>query len=149
MRASWRAWSVGVAGVALALGGCASTGSPGPTMAALPATPPPPPPPVNYGTFLGGSVGSKLPDADRTAALDAETGAIEAGQRRSWKGSKGVYGYVEPAPAVASAAAAPAADGTAPPQCRSFTSTIFFGGRPLTGHGTGCEAADGTWHLTS
>ena len=147
MRASWRAWSVGVAAMAMALGGCASTGSPAPVVAALPVTPPAPPP-VNYGSFLGGSAGARLPEADRTEALAAETGAIESGHRRSWKGAKGVYGYVEPGPS-SEAAAAPAADGSVAGQCRTFTSTIFFGGRPQTGHGTGCQDPDGIWHLTS
>ena len=148
MRASWRAWSIGVAILATALGGCATTGSPGPTVAALPPPTPAAPPPVNYGSFLGGSVGARLPETDKAEALAAETGAIESGQRRSWKGAKGVYGFVEPGPAP-TATGAPAAEGAAPGQCRTFTSTIFFGGRPQTGRGTGCQDADGSWHLTS
>ena len=147
MGASRRAWVRAAAGAALALGGCASTGTPAPTVAALPETPAAPP--VNYGGFLGGPVGQRLPDADRTAALAAETGAIESGPRRSWKGARGVYGYVEPGPASGVGDAAAVPDGSVPAQCRTFTSTVFFAGRPQTGHGTGCQGSDGTWHLTS
>ena len=96
---------------------------------------------MNYGTFLGGPVGTKLPEAARTAALGAESGAVASGERRTWKGERGVFGYVVPGPTAP-------ADGTAT-ECRSFTSTIFFAGRPQTGHGTGCRDADGSWRVTS
>ncbi len=146
---------------AAALGGCSTTGTSGPSIASIPmpgfaATPVPAVSPVegtplavpvNYGGFLGGAAGSKLPDADRDAALAAENGAVSSGERRTWKGQKGVFGYVVPG-ASASAGTAVPADG-APAECRSFTSTIFFAGRPQTGHGTGCRDLDGNWHVTS
>lgn len=141
---------------ASALAGCSSTGTGGVSLASLSAPAPAPVPaveaaplpvPVNYGGFLGGPAGSKLPEADRKAALAAEDGAASSGERRSWKGDHGVYGFVVPGPTSAAATAIPA-DG-APAECRSFTSTIFFGGRPQTGKGTGCRDLDGNWHVTS
>ena len=143
------------------LGGCSTAGTGGPSIASIPmpglgATPVPAvspveatpiPVPVNYGGFLGGPTGSKLPEADREAALAAENGAISSGERRTWKGAKGVFGYVVPGPTAAASTAVPA-DG-APAECRTFTSTVFFAGRPQTGHGTGCRDLDGNWHVTS
>src|SRR5947209_6802256 len=57
-----------------------------------------PPPVVNYGAFLDGPIASKLAGPDRDKALTAELGALESGQRRTWKGERGVYGFVELAP---------------------------------------------------
>jgi surface antigen len=147
--------AMAVAG-ASALGGCSTTGTGGASLASLsaPSVAPvaaveaaPLPVPVNYGGFLGGAAGSKLPEADRKAALAAEDGAVASGERRSWKGAGGVYGFVVPG-STSSASTAIPADG-APAECRSFTSTIFFGGRPQTGKGTGCRDLDGNWHVTS
>ena len=144
-----------VAGVS-ALAGCSSTGTGGPSLASLSTSGAAPvsaveaaplPVPVNYGGFLGGAAGSKLPEADRKAALAAEDGAVASGERRSWKGERGVYGFVVPGPTSTATTADPA-DG-APAECRSFTATIFFGGRPQTGKGTGCRDLDGNWHVTS
>ncbi|WP_129218691.1 hypothetical protein [Lichenibacterium ramalinae] len=148
-----------VLGAAGTLGGCSTTSTSGVSLAAIPglgaapvaAVAPveatPIPIPVNYGGFLGGAAGSKLPEGDRDAALAAENGALASGERRTWKGQKGVFGYVVPG-ATASAGTAVPADG-APAECRSFTATIFFAGRPQTGHGTGCRDLDGNWHVTS
>ena len=151
--AAWAAVALAGAG---ALAGCSTTGTGGASLASLSVPGPAPvaaveaaplPVPVNYGGFLGGSAGSKLPEADRKAALAAEDGAIASGERRSWKGDHGVYGFVVPGSSSAASTAIPA-DG-APAECRSFTSTIFFGGRPQTGKGTGCRDLDGHWHVTS
>ncbi len=150
------AWAAAALAGASALAACSTTGTGGTSLVSLsvPGAAPvaaveaaPLPVPVNYGGFLGGSAGSKLPEADRKAALAAEDGAIAAGERRSWKGDHGVYGFVVPGSGSAAATAIPA-DG-APAECRSFTSTIFFGGRPQTGKGTGCRDLDGNWHVTS
>ena len=140
------------------LAGCSTTGTGGPSLASLSlptagaapvaaAEAAPLPVPVNYGGFLGGSAGAKLPEADRKAALAAEDGAVASGERRSWKGDHGVYGFVVPGSTAAASTAIPA-DG-APAECRSFTATIFFGGRPQTGKGAGCRDLDGNWHVTS
>ena len=144
---------------AAALGGCSTTGTGGASLASLsvPGTTPlpavspldaaPVPVPVNYGGFLGGPAGGRLPEADRKAALAAEDAAVASGERRSWKGDHGVYGFVVPGPTSAAATAIPG-DG-APAECRSFTATIFFAGRPQAGRGTGCRDLDGNWHVTS
>ena len=141
---------------ALVLGGCSTTGGGGASLAALsvPGAAPSPrveaapiPVPVNFGGFLGGPAGNRLPEADRKAALEAENAAVASGERRSWKGDHGVYGFVVPG-ATAGAATAIPGDG-APAECRGFTATIFFAGRPQTGRGTGCRDLDGNWHVTS
>ncbi len=143
---------LGGAGFALVIlmSGCASTGS-SPSLASLSTAPSPvavaAPAPVVYGAFLDGAASSRLPDVDRTAALGAEDEALASGERRTWKGSKGVYGFVVPGPSTSggTAVAGDASGG----ECRGFTHTIYFGGRPQTGKGTGCRGADGSWHVTS
>ncbi len=139
-------------GFAVVLAGCSSTGTGnGPGVASLSTTPTPvavaAPVPVIYGAFLDGATASRMPEADRTAALDAEDGALASGERRTWKGSKGVYGFVVPGPSSPGGAMV-AADASGA-ECRSFTHTIYFAGRPQTGKGTGCRDADGSWHVTS
>jgi surface antigen len=97
---------------ASALAGCSTTSNGGASLASLsmpasggapvaPVDAAPLPVPVNYGGFLGGSVGMKLPEADRKSALAAEDGAVASGERRSWKGDHGVYGFVTPGPTSA------------------------------------------------
>jgi surface antigen len=139
--------------VGLATAGCSMSGSGGfAPIASTPVATAPvvtaPPPPV-YGAFLDGPVGSKLDPADRDKALAAEQDALASGQRKTWKGGHGVYGYVEPA---ATTAPAPAAEGApaaeaAGPTCRAFTSTIYVGGRPQVGHGSGCQTPDGSYRI--
>ncbi len=135
-------------GLAVLVSGCSSTGN-GPRLASLSTAPVAvaAPTPVVYGAFLDGAAASRLPDTDRTAALDAEDGALESGERRTWKGSRGVYGFVVPGPST-SGGTAVAGDASGA-ECRSFTHTIYFAGRPQTGKGTGCRGADGSWHVTS
>lgn len=135
-------------GETLDAGSLAAT--PGPSAA---LAPPAVPEHVAMGSFLEGPVGSKLGEADRQAAFKAESQAVSAGERRTWRGTKGVYGFVVPA---SSASPAPSGDGTSSAgsdsgagECRTFTHTIYFGGRPQTGRGTGCREADGTWRIVS
>ena len=139
-------------GLVVVLSGCSSTGiGSGPNLASLSTSPSPvavaAPAPVVYGTFLDGSAASRLPQADRIAALEAEDGALASGERQTWKGSKGVYGFVVPGSSTpgGTTVAGDAVGGA----CRSFTHTIYFAGRPQTGKGTGCRDADGSWHVTS
>ncbi len=139
-------------GLAIVLAGCSSTGTGnGPGLASLSASPSPvavaAPAPIVYGAFLDGATASRLPEADRTAALGAEDGALASGERQTWKGSKGVYGFVVPGPSApgGTAVAGDALGG----ECRTFTHTIYFAGRPQTGKGTGCRDAGGSWHVTS
>lgn len=145
-------WRLAVAAtLAASLAGCAvgGFGAIGPVA----AVPPPAsgPEPVAYGAFLEGPVGQKLAQVDRDKALAAEQEALAAGQRRTWRGASGTYGYVEPAgttPGGASTASAesasPAAGGDV---CRAFTSTIYIGGRPQVGHGRGCLGPDGSYRI--
>ncbi len=133
--------------LALALAGAVSTsgcavggfGAIGPVASVTPA--PAAPAPVVYGAFLDGPAGQKLGQADRDKALASEQDALASGQRRTWKGDHGTFGYVEPA---APSTAPDAADGA---MCRAFTSTIFIGGRPQVGHGRGCQGPDGSYRL--
>ncbi len=153
MRVTWWAAQGLAVWIAVALGGCSTVGTGGsaglaslPTPAAAPPAVAPTPAPPDYGAFLDGPAGSKLLEADRAAALAAEDGAIASGERRTWKGAKGVYGFV--VPTIAAAASVAPAEGS-PAECRSFTHTIYFSGRPQTGKGTGCRDAEGVWHVIS
>jgi surface antigen len=88
------------------------------------------------GGILGGPVGAGLGDEDRTAAWNAQTAALDSGQRRSWRGSHGVFGFVEPG--------AETGEG-----CRAYSQTIYIAGRPNRGRGVGCKQPDGSWKMTS
>jgi surface antigen len=112
----------------------AATSTVAPTPAGIPA--PAIPTGAALGGVLGGSVGSSLTDDDRQAAWQAQVGALNSGQRRSWRGTKGVFGFVEPGAA--------AADG-----CRAYSQTIYVAGRPNHGRGVGCRQPDGNWKMTS
>lgn len=143
MRAFWRV--AAMAGLGVHLAGCAmGSGAVGPVAVASP--PPAAPEPVSYGAFLEGPVGQRLAAADRDKALAAEQDALAAGQRKTWRGTGGTYGYVEPA-----ASGAAPADGVPPAPgadaCRTFTSTIYIGGRPQVGRGRGCPSPDGTYRI--
>jgi len=108
------------------------------TVAPAPAGIPGPAVPTGaaLGGVLGGSLGSSLTDDDRQAAWQAQVGALDSGQKRSWRGAKGVFGYVDPG--------ATAGDG-----CRAYSQTIYVAGRPNHGKGVGCKQADGSWKMTS
>ncbi|HEY3623134.1 MAG TPA: hypothetical protein VGL12_12235 [Roseiarcus sp.] len=88
------------------------------------------------GGALGGPVGASLTDDDRQAAWQAQIGALDSGQKRSWRGSHGVFGFVE--------AGAASGDG-----CRAYSQTIYVAGRPNRGRGVGCKQPDGSWKMTS
>ena len=124
----------------LGLAGCQSVGSGGapPPAAAAAAEPAAPAIPTGaaLGGALGGPVGASLTEDDRAAAWEAQVGALDSGQRRSWRGSHGVFGYVETGAATG--------DG-----CRSYSQTIYVAGRPNHGHGVGCKQPDGSWKMTS
>jgi len=128
--------------VALQAGACSSGLSLGSN--AAPAAPAPEAAPVlptgaALGGILGGPVGAQLDEADRQAAYDAQVAALEAGQRRTWRGAHGAYGFVEPSPGA----------DNAPVTCRTYTQTIYIGGRPQRGHGEGCRQPDGSWRMAS
>ena len=112
--------------------GCMSTA---PAPAPQPA---PPPDPASLGVS-GGAAGAKLTEADRKAAGEAQLSAIESGQRKSWRGKQGSFGFVEPKPESAQA------EGT----CREYSHTIYVDGRPQTGNGRACRGAAGGWRILS
>ena len=137
----------------IALAGCQSmgsndappvTGSTTPAVAATSTVAPAPagipaptiPTGTALGGVLGGPVGASLTDDDRQAAWQAQVGALDSGQKRSWRGAKGVFGFVEPGAATG--------DG-----CRAYSQTIYVAGRPNRGRGVGCRLADGSWKMTS
>jgi surface antigen len=137
---------------ALALAGCQSIGlneappvtgstTPATTAAAVGAAPagiPAPAIPTGsaLGGVLGGPVGASLADDDRQVAWQAQVGALDSGQKKSWRGAKGVFGFVEPGAA--------SGDG-----CRAYSQTIYVAGRPNRGKGVGCRQPDGSWKMTS
>jgi surface antigen len=122
----------------LGLAGCSSVGSGAPPAVGAPSEPAAPAIPTGaaLGGVLGGPIGASLSDSDREAAWEAQVAALDSGQRRSWRGSQGVFGYVEPGAA--------AGDG-----CRGYSQTIYIAGRPNRGHGTGCKQPDGSWKMTT
>jgi surface antigen len=124
----------------LGLAGCSSVGSgaAAPAIPAAPAQAPAPEMPTGaaLGGALGGPVGASLAEDDRAAAWEAQVAALDSGQRRSWRGSQGVFGFIEPG--------ASAGDG-----CRAYSQTIYIAGRPNRGHGVGCKQPDGSWKMTS
>jgi len=135
----------------IGLAGCQGVGSSGgPPVAALPGAGAPPPtagtpaepatPAIPTGAalggVLGGPVGASLTDDDRAAAWNAQVAALNSGQRRSWRGDHGVFGFVEPGQATGAG-------------CRAYSQTIFIAGRPTLGHGTACKQPDGSWKMTS
>jgi len=91
------------------------------------------------GGVLGGPGGAALDQADRQAAYDAQLSALEAGERRSWRGDRGAFGYVEPGPGAE----------TAQGYCRPYAQTIYIGGRPQRGQGLACRQPDGAWRMAS
>jgi surface antigen len=130
--------SVGSSDAPPITGSTTPAGAAASTVAATPAGIPAPAVPTGaaLGGVLGGSVGASLTDDDRQAAWQAQVGALDSGQKRSWRGAKGVFGFVEPGAATG--------DG-----CRAYSQTIYVAGRPNRGRGVGCRLADGSWKMTS
>jgi surface antigen len=123
----------------VALSGCAinlGEASPPPAAASAPAPGPATPAPAlaPYAGLASGPLGDSLDAADRTAANNAEIAALNSGDRKSWRGDGGSYGYVAP--------------GAANGDCRDVSHTIYINGRPKVGKGTACKTPDG-WRLNS
>jgi surface antigen len=110
--------------------------TPAPQQPSAALLPPAIPTGAALGGVLGGTVGAGLADADRQAAWTAQIAALDSGQRRSWRGGHGVFGFVEPG--------AEAGAG-----CRSYAQTIYVAGRPNHGQGVACKQPDGGWKMTS
>jgi len=88
------------------------------------------------GGVLSGPIGASLTEVDREAAWKAQIAALDSGQRRSWRGAHGVFGFVEPGSETGGG-------------CRAYSQTIYVSGRPKRGQGVACKQADGTWKMTS
>jgi surface antigen len=118
-----------VAGLLL-LAGCgpSGTGPSGHAAAVAVQVPAGPPPPAGV---IAGPLGASLTEADRQAGFSAQIAALDQGQRRSWKGSNGTFGYVEP--------------GAESGACRVYTQTVYIDGRPRSGQGQACRQPDGSW----
>ena len=134
-----------IALASVGLAGCSSVGSGGGSPVATSAgagapaaaaAAPSIPSGAALGGILGGPVGASLTDDDRAAAWNAQIEALGSGQRRSWRGDHGVFGFVEPGQATGAG-------------CRAYSQTIFIAGRPKSGHGIGCKQPDGSWKMTS
>lgn len=110
------------------LSGCASSSgaTPPPAAAAAAAAPAP------YMGLASGSLGANLDATDKAAANKAEVAAVSSGDRKTWRGDDGSYGYVAP--------------GTGSGDCRDFTHTVYINGRPVVGKGTACRSGEG-WKL--
>ena len=129
----------------LGLAACSSTGAPDAPAAgavagaavAAPAVPAPPAKPVEPvpDGVLAGPLGGKLNEADRKGAFAAQLAALSTGQKKTWRGAGGTYGFIEPG------AESPSLKGS----CRAYSHTIFFNGRPQSASGQSCREADGTW----
>jgi surface antigen len=91
------------------------------------------------GGLVGNRIGAALDEEDKRRAYAAQMDALERGRSgvaTSWKNpDSGHYGAVIPGPAYAE-------NGR---HCRSYTHTIYIGGRPETARGTACRNPDGTW----
>jgi surface antigen len=130
--------------VAPCLPGCSGFGMSGgppppPAVTATPVAPATPAVPTGaaLGGVLGGPVGATLTEeADRQAAWEAQVAALDSGQRRSWRGAHGVFGFVEPGAETAGG-------------CRAYSQTVYVAGRPNRGQGVGCKQPDGSWKMTS
>jgi surface antigen len=120
--------AVGALCAALTLAAC-NAGAP----AAAPVTPAAPEPP-GVGV-VGASVGQSLSEKDREIAVAAQHEAVNSGTRKTWKGSHGAYGYIEPGPESGS--------------CRDYMHRIFINGRPSEAKGQACRKADGVYRATS
>jgi hypothetical protein len=111
------------------LSGCGpTTPPPSPAVAVIPSVPAGPPAPAGV---IAGTLGASLSDADRQAGFTAQQEALDQGQRRSWKGTNGTFGYVEPGPDAGA--------------CRSYTQTVYVNGRAQSGKGQACKQPDGSW----
>ena len=121
--------------MAAGLAGCMSTA---PSEVSLPVQVPVPAPPVASGA-IAGALGKSLDDKDRLAASDAQLAAVDSGQKRTWRGAKGAYGFVEPG------VESTRAEGS----CREYTHKVYIGGRPQSGQGLACRTPEKGWRIVS
>lgn len=112
-----------------ALGAC-NTSAPEAAKVA-PAAPEPPAPGV-----IGSAIGRDLDAADREAAIAAQQEAVSTGQRKSWRGTHGAYGFIELS----------AEEGFG--GCRDYTHKVYVDGRPQQAKGQACKRPDGSYRVT-
>jgi surface antigen len=124
LMSTFRPFALFALGAALVLAACNSSAPP--ATAVAPAAPEPP-----GAGVVGVSVGQNLSDKDKEAAIAAQHEAVNSGARKTWKGSHGVYGYIEPGPESGS--------------CRDYTHHVFVNGRPTSAKGQACRKADGVY----
>jgi surface antigen len=113
---------------ALTLAACNATAPS--TTSVAPAAPEPP-----GAGVVGVAVGQSLSDKDKEIAIAAQHDAVNSGARKTWKGSHGAYGYIEPGPESGS--------------CRDYTHRIYIDGRPTSAKGQACRKADGVYRASS
>ncbi len=88
--------------------------------------------------LIGDSVGRRLDQTSRRAALQAEYNALERGapgQPVRWQGTNGTYGQVVPQQTYQ----------VGSQNCRRYSHTIYVDGTPQQASGTACRNPDGTW----
>jgi surface antigen len=118
--------SVLIVAVAAGLAGCNSAPPP---PAAAPAVPEPP-----RAGVVGSAVGQSLDDKDRETAIAAQQEAVASGQRKSWRGGHGAFGFVTVEPEAGG--------------CRDYSHRIFIDGRPQEAKGRACRTGD-VWRVVS
>ena len=123
-----------------AASGCSAKGGLGDADLASPVGAPPPQaaiapaPDADYGGLFDGPLGSKIAADSRSAAYAALTAALDAGQRKSWRGEHGLFGYFEP--------------GAASGPCTAFRATTYLSGRPQTMDSRACKSPAGDWRAS-
>ena len=123
--------------MAFALAGCMATA---PREVSVPVqVPSAAPAPAVASGAIAGPLGNSLDDKDRLAASDAQLAAVDSGQKRTWRGAKGAYGFVEPGAEMARA------EGS----CREYTHKVYVSGRPHSGQGLACRTPDKGWRIVS
>jgi len=115
----------------LLVAACNSSAATPPAVSAPPpiAAPEPPAPGV-----VGTAVGRELDDKDRATAIAAQSDSVISGQRKTWKGGHGAFGFIAPGPESGG--------------CRDYTHKIFINGRPQEAKGQACKKGD-VWRVVS
>lgn len=95
------------------------------------------------GGFIGQQIGSSLDQDDQRRAWEAQYNALQyssPGHSVVWRNSEsGDHGRVVVGPYYKRQSLS----------CRSYTHTIYIGGRPQVAKGDACLRRDGTWRVVS